>query len=129
MKLIALLSPYLVALILTLMIEGILCLLLLRSKPWLRFVCLVNLFTNPLVNAIYTILYSKLAVCGRIYLASRILFILELFIWICEAYLFYRFGQKQKELQGKPVSSIYKALAFSLILNSVSYGTGVLLQL
>jgi len=124
MKLISLLSPYVFALILTLIIEGILCWLFLRDKAWLKFVCLVNLFTNPLVNALYTMLYWFLAKQGCSGTASWFLLGLELLVWLSEAWLFYRFSNKQK-----PLSSIYKALLFSLVLNAATYLSGLLLQL
>lgn len=124
MKLIALLSPYVLALILTLIIEGTLCLVILRSKAWLKFTCLVNLFTNPLVNALYTILYGNLVQHHLLPAAPWILLILEIAVWLSEALLFYKFGKRQK-----PISSIYKALLFSFVLNAATYLTGLLLQL
>ena len=124
MKLISLLSPYVFALILTLIIEGILCWLLLRDKAWLKFVCLVNLFTNPLINALYAILYWFLAKQGLSGTASLFLLGLEILVWLFEAWLFYRFSNKQK-----PLSSIYKVLLFSLVLNAATYLSGLLLQL
>jgi len=124
MKLISLLSPYVFALILTLIIEGILCWLFLRDKAWLKFVCLVNLFTNPLVNALCSMLYWFLAKQGCSGTASWFLLGLELLVWLSEAWLFYRFSNKQK-----PLSSIYKALLFSLVLNAATYLSGLLLQL
>ena len=124
MKLISLLSPYVFALILTLIIEGILCWLLLRDKAWLKFVCLVNLFTNPLINALYTMLYWLLARQGLSDTARLFLLGLEVLVWISEAWLFYRYSDKQK-----PLSSIYKALLFSFVLNATTYLSGLLLQL
>lgn len=124
MKLISLLSPYVLALILTLIIEGILCWLFLHNKSWLKFVCLVNLFTNPLVNALYTMLYLFLAKRGLSGTASWFLLGLEILVWFSEAWLFYRFSNKQK-----PLSSIYKALLFSLVLNAATYLSGLLLRL
>lgn len=124
MKLLSLLSPYVFALILTLIIEGILCWLLLHDKAWLKFVCLVNLFTNPLVNALYAILYWVLDKRGLSGTASLFLVGLEILVWISEAWLFYRYGDKQK-----PLSSIYKALLFSFVLNAATYLSGLLLQL
>ena len=124
MKLISLLSPYVFALILTLIIEGILCLLLLRDKAWLKFVCLANLFTNPLINALYTMLYWLLARQGLSDTAPLFLLGLEVLVWISEAWLFYRYSDKQK-----PLSSIYKALLFSFVLNAATYLSGLLLQL
>lgn len=124
MKLLSLLSPYVFALILTLIIEGILCWLLLHDKAWLKFVCLVNLFTNPLVNALYAILYWVLAKRGLSGTASLFLVGLEILVWISEAWLFYQYGDKQK-----PLSSIYKALLFSFVLNAATYLSGLLLQL
>ena len=121
MKLITLLSPYALALILTLIIEGVLCFLLLKSKAWLRFVSLVNLFTNPLLNLVYTLVCRALAEAELSEFVPWILLLMELVVWLSEAYLFYRFS--------KPVSSIYKALLFSFVLNAASYGTGLLLQL
>lgn len=124
MKLISLLSPYVLALILTLVIEGILCWLFLHDKAWLKFVCLVNLFTNPLVNALYTILYLFLTELGLSGTAPLFLLGLEILVWLFEARLFYRFSDKQK-----PLSSIYKALLFSLVLNATTYLSGLLLKL
>ena len=124
MKLISLLSPYVFALILTLIIEGILCWLLLHDKAWLKFVCLVNLFTNPLVNALYAILYWFLAKQDLSGTAALFLLGLEILVWLSEAWLFYRFSNKQK-----PLSSIYKVLLFSLVLNAATYLSGLLLQL
>ena len=115
MKLISLLSPYVFALILTLIIEGILCWLLLHDRAWLKFVCLVNLFTNPLVNALYAILYWFLAKQGLSGTASLFLLGLEILVWLFESWLFYRFSNKQK-----PLSSIYKVLLFSLVLNAAT---------
>lgn len=132
MKPIAFLSPYLGALILTLIIEGVLCWLILRSKPWLKFTCLVNLFTNPLVNFVYTVIYLELAKQNCSNIAPWLLLLLEVAVWLTEAWLFYRFGntmENQKSRHANSVSTIYKALLFSLILNAVSYGTGLLLQL
>lgn len=132
MKLIAFLSPYLGALILTLIIEGALCWLFLRSKPWLKFTCLANLFTNPLVNFVYTVIYLELAKQNCSNIAPWLLLLLEVAVWLTEAWLFYRFGntmEKQKSTQANSVSTIYKAMLFSLILNAASYGTGLLLQL
>lgn len=124
MKLITLLLPYLIALILTLIIEGILCWLFLRDKAWLRFTCLVNLFTNPLVNALYTMLYLFLAKHNMTNTASWLLLGLEILVWLSETWLFYRFSDGQK-----PFSSIYKALLFSFVLNAATYISGLLLQL
>ena len=132
MKLIAFLSPYLGALILTLIIEGALCWLFLRSKPWLKFTCLANLFTNPLVNFVYTVIYLELAKQNYSNIAPWLLLLLEVAVWLTEAWLFYRFGTTIKNIksdQNKSVSTIYKAMLFSLILNAASYGTGLLLQL
>ena len=127
MNLISLLSPYVLALILTLIIEGILCLLILRDKAWLRFTCLVNLFTNPLVNAIYTLLFWTLANHGLAVFIPVLLLLLELLVWLSEAWLFYRFALTRDSEQKKPFSSIYKAMLFSFVLNAVSCGTGLLL--
>ena len=124
MKLISLLSPYALALILTLIIEGVLSWLFLHDKAWLKFVCLVNLFTNPLVNALYTMLYWLLARQGLSDTAPLFLLGLEVLVWISEAWLFYRYSDKQKTL-----SSIYKALLFSFVLNAATYLSGLLLQL
>lgn len=132
MKLITFLSPYLGALILTLIIEESLCWLILRSKPWLKFTCLVNLFTNPLVNFVYTVIYLELAKQNCSSIAPWLLLLLEVAVWLVEAWLFYRFGntmENQKSRHANSVSTIYKAMLFSLILNAVSYGTGLLLQL
>ena len=129
MKLFSLLSPYLLALILTLIIEGVLCLLIKKSRDWLKFTCLVNLFTNPLLNALYAILCSvliKIQWDGYILL---LLIILELLVWLFEAWLFYRFSLTRDDEQNKPVPSIYKALAFSFVLNAISCGIGLLLLL
>lgn len=117
MNIISLLSPYVLALILTLVIEGTLCWLFLKDRAWLRFTCLVNLFTNPLVNALYTLLYiSKSS-------APYFLLGLEIIVWLSEAWLFYRFGNHKK-----PIPSIYSALSFSFALNSATYLSGLLLQ-
>ncbi len=124
MKLISFLSPYLLALILTLIIEGILCWLFLCDKAWLKFVCLVNLFTNPLANALYTMLYWFLDKQERSGTAPWFLLGLELLVWLSEAWLFYRFSNGKKTL-----SSIYKSLLFSFVLNAATYITGLLLQL
>ena len=129
MKLISLLSPYVLALILTLIIEGVLCLLIKQSKAWLKFTCLVNLFTNPLVNALYTMIYHYLAQHSLPEAAPWFLLILEITVWLSEAWLFYRFSLTRDNEQNKPVSSIYKALLFSLVLNATTYLTGLLLQL
>lgn len=129
MKLLSLLSPYLFALILTLIIEGALCLLIKRSTDWLKFTCLVNLLTNPLINFIYSIVYYSFGNLGLIGAAPYILILLEIAVWLSESWLFYRFAFIQNNEQNKSVSSIYKVLLFSLALNAVSYGTGLLLQL
>ena len=132
MKLIAFLSPYLGALILTLIIEGALCWLFLQSKHWLKFTCLANLFTNPLVNFVYTVIYLELAKQNCSNIAPWLLLLLEVAVWLTEAWLFYRFGTAIKNIksdQNRSVSTIYKAMLFSLILNAASYGTGLLLQL
>lgn len=127
MQLISLLSPYIIALILTLVIEGILCLLIKKSKAWLKFSCLVNLFTNPLVNVIYTILFLMLVKYELSIFIPVLLMFLEILVWLSEAWLFYRFALIRDNEQNKPVSSIYNALLFSFILNAVSCGTGLLL--
>lgn len=124
MKLLSLLSPYALALILTLIIEGIICWLFLRDKAWLKFVCLVNLFTNPLVNALYTMLYLFLVENHMTHTTPWVLFGLELLVWLSEAWLFYRFSNIHH-----PLSSIYKALLFSFVLNAATYLSGQLLQL
>ena len=129
MKLISLLSPYLLALILTLIIEGALCLLIKKSKDWLKFTCLVNLFTNPLLNALYAILWSAFIKFELVVYIPLLLIVLELLVWWFEAWLFYRFSLTRDAKQNKPVSSIYKALAFSFVLNAVSCGIGLLLLL
>lgn len=132
MKLIALLSPYLGALILTLIVEGILCWLFFRNILWLKFTCLVNLFTNPLVNFIYTMTYFALEKHSLTDIAPRLLLLLEVAVWLSETWLFYRFANTKdtsNSEQKKPVSTIYNALLFSLALNAASYGTGLLLQL
>lgn len=129
MKLISLLSPYLLALILTLIIEGVLCLLIKRCKAWLKFSCLVNLFTNPLINAIYTILFGAFVKLGLAAYISLLLIFLEILVWLSEAWLFYRFSLTRDNEQNKPVSSIYNALLFSFVLNAASCSIGLLLQL
>ena len=129
MKLISLLSPYLLALILTLIIEGVLCLLIKKSKDWLKFTCLVNLFTNPLLNALYSTLISAFIKFELTVYIPLLLIFLELLVWLFEAGLFYRFSHTRDKEQNKAVSSIYNALAFSFVLNAVSCGTGVLLLL
>ena len=129
MKLISLLSPYLLALILTLLIEGVLCLLIKRSRNWLKFTCLVNLFTNPLLNALYTILIGAFINFELVVYIPLLLIFLELLVWLFEAWLFYRFSLARDKKQNKPVSTIYNALAFSFVLNAVSCGTGLLLIL
>lgn len=132
MKLISLLSPYLIALILTLIIEGILCWIFLRSKPWLKFTCLVNLFTNPLVNALYSMLYRNMAQYNLLQMAPWVLLALEIVVWLSEAWLFYSYGcnqEAEKAEHSNPLSSIYKALLFSFVLNAATYLTGLLLQL
>lgn len=129
MQLISLLSPYLIALILTLIIEGVLCWLFLKNKSWLRFTFLVNLFTNPLVNVLYTLLYLALDKRELSGLAPWFLLGLEILVWLSEALLFYRFSLTRDNEQNNPLSSIYKALLYSFTLNAVSYGTGLLLQL
>lgn len=132
MKLLPLLLPYLIALLLTLIIEGSLCWLFLKNKAWLRFTCLVNLFTNPLINLVYATIYFALVKYHLSGTAPWILLLLEIGVWLSEAYLFYRFGRAQETVnatQQKTVSTIYKALLFSLVLNAASYLTGLLLQL
>lgn len=126
------LLPYIMALLLTLIIEGILCWLFLKSKAWLKFTCLVNLFTNPLVNFVYTVIYWGLAKQNLSDAAPWLLFLLELVVWLSEAWLFYRFSITQDTIEAthrKPVSTIYKTLLFSLVLNAASYLTGLLLQI
>lgn len=129
MQLISLLSPYALALILTLIIEGILCFLITKSNAWLKFSCLVNLLTNPLVNFVYSVIYLALEKQGFVGAAPYILILLEIVVWLSETWLFYRFALTRNNEQNKPVSSIYKALLFSFVLNATSYGTGLLLQL
>ena len=129
MKLILFLSPYLLALILTLIIEGALCLLIKRSKDWLKFACLVNLFTNPLLNALYTILIEAFVKFELVVYIPLLLIFLELLVWLSEAWLFYRFALTRNNEQNKSGSSIYKALAFSFALNAVSCVVGLLLLL
>ena len=128
MKLISLLSPYLLALILTLIIEGVLCFLIKKSKDWLKFACLVNLFTNPLLNALYTTLSDVFIKFEIVVYIPLLLIFLELLVWLSEAWLFYRFALTQDKEQ-KPVPSIYKYLAFSFVLNAVSFVVGSLLLL
>lgn len=129
MKLIALLSPYMLALILTLVIEGALCLLIKRSKAWLKFTCLVNLFTNPLINAIYTMLFWAFVKYELAVFIPLLLLFLEILVWLFESWLFYRFALTQSKEQSNHVSSIYKynAISFSFVLNVVSCGIGLLL--
>ena len=127
MKLIFFLSPYLLALILTLIIEGALCLLIKKSKDWLKFTCLVNLFTNPLLNALYTILNDVFIKFELVVYIPLLLIFLELLVWLSEAWLFYRFALTRDSEQKNPFSSIYKAMLFSFVLNAVSCGTGLLL--
>ena len=129
MKLFSLLSPYILALILTLIIEGALCLLIKQSKAWLKFTCLVNLFTNPLINAIYTLLFWTFVKFELVVYIPLLLIFLELLVWLSESWLFYRFSLTQDNEQNKPVSSIYKALLFSLVLNATTYLSGLLLHL
>jgi len=131
MKLISLLLPYVIALILTLIIEGALCLLIKKSRPWLKFTCLVNLFTNPLVNFIYALIFLTLTKHGTARTAPHFLILLEIMVWLFESWLFYRFQTTQDRLtaQSQPGSSMYNALLFSFILNAASYGTVLLLQL
>lgn len=129
MKLISLLSPYLLALILTLIIEGVLCLLIKKSRDWLKFTCLVNLFTNPLLNALYALLWGAFIKSGLTAHIPLLLIFLEILVWLSEAWLFYRFSLTRNNEKNKPVSSIYKAFLFSFVLNAASYGTGLLLQL
>ena len=129
MKLISFLSPYLLALILTLIIEGVLCLLIKRSEGWLKFTCLVNLFTNPLLNALYAILWSVFVKLELVVYIPLLLIFLELLVWLSEAWLFYRFTLARNKEKDKPVSSIYKALSFSFVLNAVSFVIGLLLLL
>lgn len=128
MKLVSFLSPYLLALILTLIIEGGLCLLIKRSKDWLKFTCLVNLFTNPLLNALYTILSDVFIKFELVVYIPLLLIFLELLVWLSEAWLFYRFALTRDE-EPEPAPSIYKALTFSFVLNAVSFVIGLLLLL
>ena len=129
MKLLSLLSPYLLALILTLIIEGALCLLIKKGRDWLKFTCLVNLFTNPLLNALYAILWNVFIKLELVVYIPLLLIALEFLVWLFEGWLFYRFSLTRDKEQNKPVSSIYKALAFSFVLNAVSCGIGLLLLL
>lgn len=129
MKRISFLSPYLLALILTLLIEGLLCLLIKRNKAWLKFTCLVNLLTNPLLNALYTILSDVFVKFGMAAYIPLLLIFLELLVWLSEAWLFYRFAFTRYKEQSKALPSIYKAFAFSFVLNAVSFVTGLLLLL
>ncbi len=128
---IILLLPYITALLLTLLIEGTLCRLFLKSKSWLKFTCLVNLFTNPLVNFMYAVIYYFLGKHNSTSAGPWILLLLEILVWLSEAWLFYLFGRnsKEKTAHRRTVSSIYKALLFSFVLNAASYGTGLLLKL
>lgn len=126
------LLPYIMALLLTLIIEGSLCWLFLKSTAWLTFTCLVNLFTNPLVNFVYTVLYLRLSSHNLSGVAPWILLLLEVAVWLSEAWLFYKFGCRHADTQIKPqksISSIYKALLFSFVLNAATYLTGLLLQI
>ena len=124
MSLVTALLPYLGALLATIIIEGILCFLLLKSKSWLKFVCLVNLFTNPLVNFLYSALYLYFTRHNKSNMMPLVLFLLEIMVWLSEAWLFYRFSS-----QNSPLASITKALVFSFLLNAATYLSGVLLQL
>ncbi len=126
------LLPYITALLLTLLIEGVLCWLFLKSRHWLKFTCLVNLFTNPLVNAIYAVTYYFLTEYNLTGMAPWILLLFEVLVWLSESWLFYLFGQTEKEEKNtchRTVSSIYKALLFSFVLNAASYLTGLLMEL
>lgn len=126
------LLPYITALLLTLIIEGSLCWLFLKSTAWLTFTCLVNLFTNPLVNFVYTVIHWGLAKQNLSYAAPRLLFLLEIVVWLSEGWLFYRFSTTQDTLEithRKTVSTISSALLFSLVLNAATYLTGLLLQI
>lgn len=135
MKLISLLSPYAPALILTLIIEGVLCLLFTKSKPWLKFTCLVNLFTNPLVNFVYTVIYLTLEKHSFTKIIPVILVIPEIIVWLSEAYLFYQFSRlhdgtdTSKKNYKHPLPSKFNALLFSFVLNAASCGIGLLLQI
>ena len=108
MNLVTALLPYLGALLATIIIEGILCFLLLKNKSWLKFVCLVNLFTNPLVNFLYSVLYLYFTRHDRPSIMPLILFLLEIMVWLSEAWLFYRFSNRKK-----PLPSMPKALCLS----------------
>ena len=123
MHFVTFLLPYVFALTLTLIIEGILCWLLLKDKSWLSFTCLVNLLTNPLINALYTALYLFLSKNNQSDAAPFLLLGLECLVWLSEGWLFYRFGNKKQ-----PVSSLGRALFLSLVLNGATYLGGLLLQ-
>lgn len=142
--------PYLTALLLTIIIEGILCWFFFKNCGWLRFTCLVNLFTNPLANALYAAFFLKITFppagseAEALFTAHHqftlhfFLLLLELAVWLLEAWLFYLYALRQGSdnpsgtenpvFSGKSFSRSH-ALFVSLCLNAASCLTGVLLQL
>ena len=130
------LFPYLTALLLTIIIEGLLCWFFFKTPGWLRFTCLVNLFTNPLANALYTIFYLLVTVSRTT--LFLFLLLLELAVWLFEAWLFSLYAVRQKNVTAsakeKPAfaGGFFTrrcALLFSLCLNAASCLAGVVLQL
>jgi len=104
-----------------------LCLLIKRNIAWFKFICLVNLFTNPLINALYAMLFGVFVKHELTIFIPLLLMFLEIMVWLSESWLFYRFALTRNNEQNKRISSIYNALAFSFVLNAVSCVTGLLL--
>lgn len=83
----------------------------LRDKEELKLVLLVNFITNPIVVSLYWMLYRTVH-------PTLLTVILEVSAVLAEAFCYHRFSHQVKH-----------PLLFSILINTFSYLTGVLIQL
>lgn len=104
---------FLVNLILTVIIEGVLTAIIFRRRDYVYYSFLCNMLTNPALNLILLVLVAK----GGLDYYYVALIILEIIAVIVEAGIW-------KLLCRFPIP---KALAFSLLLNLASFSAGLYL--
>lgn len=83
----------------------------LRDKEELKLVLLVNFITNPIVVSLYWMLYRTVH-------PTLLTVILEVSAVLAEAFYYHRFSHQVKH-----------PLLFSILINTFSYLTGILIQL
>lgn len=110
-----------IALILTLIIEGGIVAIQSCNRKWVLYVCLINVVTNPLINIIVYICRGYLAP-ERLQI---LIYVLEVVVVFVEGWLIYKL-RATKSFSVKPLS-LPRSLLYALILNTISYCLGLFL--